>query len=276
MDASLSSHSKIGILSFEGELPICVYNSLVNKGVNPYVISFKEFPTSLKANDEISLGQIGKLYKTLRSNNVTHILLAGRLVRPNLRKLRFDFTGIKTAIGIFNYLRMGDDKLLSYIISVFEQEGFTPLSINKLCPELMMPKGCLTKIEPTKEEIQSIEQGSETISLLSKADIGQSVAISGKVILAVEALEGTDEMIKRISLIAPQRRQSLPAPIFVKQAKDNQNECADLPTFGEQTVLNLIEAGFKGIALQEGKVIILNIEKVIALCDKHGMFLVGV
>ena len=105
---------KIALLAFEGGLPKAILESVSKNNQNIMVISFDEFPAEVSSEKSFSLGKIGQLFSYLKKNKVTHICLAGRMTRPNLWKLRFDFTGIKTVLSLLYALKQGDDGLFPY------------------------------------------------------------------------------------------------------------------------------------------------------------------
>lgn len=266
---------KVALLAFGGSLPIAVTQSLKNNNTPFHVIGFKEYPADINCNQMISLGQIGKLFSILKKENITHIALAGYLKRPHLWGLRFDITGLKTTLKLLPSLRKGDDALLRHVITILEEQGIKMLSLKEICPELLLPKGHITHDHPSQKALETIAYGKKILSLLSGADMGQSVAICDEVILAAEALEGTDAMIKRCQDIPSSRRKNLSAPILVKAAKKGQSIYADLPVIGLETLRNLKESGFQGIGIEAGSVLCVFPDEVIRYAQKEGLFIYG-
>lgn len=264
---------KIALLAFEGGLPKAILESFQQRHKKISVIGFDEFPADVPSEISFSLGKIGHLFSYLKKNKITHICLAGRMARPDLWKLRFDLTGLKVTFSLLYALRRGDDGLLRSVLSCFEQAGFGTLSVADICPELVMPQGIITKSEP--QSLGFIENGKKILEDLSCYDIGQSLALCGDIVLAIEALEGTDAMILRTADIPKNRRYNLPKPILVKASKKGQTRKADLPAFGVQTIENLHKAGFAGAALEAGSVLLIDGEKVIQKANKYGLFLIG-
>ncbi|MEM6603291.1 MAG: UDP-2,3-diacylglucosamine diphosphatase LpxI, partial [Pseudomonadota bacterium] len=240
---------KIALLAFEGGLPQAIFTSLEKQNLKPYVVGFHEFPNKLKADTTVSLGKVGALFRHLRDNAITDICLAGRLTRPNIASLRLDWIGFKTLLRLFSSFRKGDDALLKDVLSIFDIAGFRTLSIADICPDLMMPLGCLTSNAPSETFLETVKKGREVLESLSKHDIGQAIAIADEVVLAIEALEGTDAMILRCQDIPVARKSGLAKPILIKAPKKQQTRAADLPVFGPETVNNLIASGFSGAAL---------------------------
>lgn len=270
-----SSPKKIALLAFGGGLPVAIIQDLKKRNYPFLIVGFKEFPNDVQDDITVSLGQAGKLFKILKHHNITHICLAGGMMRPSWRCLRFDVTGILIFLRLLSALKSGDDFLLKKTLSHFVKAGFKPLSIAKLCPNLLCPKGVLTTLAPTSQDLCSIDYGKYVLNILSPADIGQALSISGKIILAVEALEGTDAMIKRCMDIPYAKRKILPLPILLKGRKQDQTQEADLPVFGTETVRHLKASGFRGAALEAEGVLIVDLQETLRSANEAGIFIYG-
>ena len=270
-----SEHHKIALLAFGGGLPVAIIQDLKKRNHPLLVVGFKEFPNDVTDDITISLGQAGKLFKILRHHHITHICLAGGMMRPSWRCLRFDMTGILIFLRLISALKSGDDFLLKKTLSHFVKAGFKPLSIATLCPDLLCPKGELTTLVPTSHDLSTIDHGKYVLNILSPADIGQALSVAGKVVLAVEALEGTDAMIRRCMDIPYAKRKILPFPILLKGRKTHQTQDADLPVFGIETVHHLQASGFKGAALEAGGVLIVDLQETLRAANEAGIFIYG-
>ena len=161
---------------------------------------------------------------------------------------------------------LGDDAVLSTVIKFFEKQGFKFLRIDELLDCVISKKTILTKTAPSLENLDDIKLGVEAVKYFSRFDVGQSLVIAQKQIIAVEALEGTDEMIKRCKNL---RANS----VLVKMKKPKQSVKADLPTIGVETIKNCAAAGIKGIAIQANSTLVLDKENVIKTADELGLFL---
>lgn len=146
------------------------------------------------------------------------------------------------------------------------------VGVHTIVPELLTPQGVLGCVKPGKTDWKDIERGSQVAHLLGKADVGQAVIVQQGLVLAVEGIEGTAALIKRT---APLKRKGK-APVLIKMCKPTQDHRVDLPTIGEQTIQQAHQAGIKGIALQAGKTLIVDVDKTIALADKLNIFMVGI
>jgi hypothetical protein len=137
-------------------------------------------------------------------------------------------------------------------------------------PQLLAPPGQLTRRAPSASERQDIEFGWTLAKELGRLDIGQSVAVKGRAVIAVEAVEGTDACIRRAGELCPQGGFTV-----VKVAKPQQDMRFDVPTIGLGTIQSLIAAGAKVLAIEAGKTIVVDRNEVVALADKHGLTIVS-
>jgi UDP-2,3-diacylglucosamine hydrolase len=263
------------LLAGGGDLPLQVIQNLNPNSPKPYVIGLKEFSPTVPCDTMISVGQIGRLLDLLRARHLQHICLAGYAYRPLWYRLRLDGQGILFLMKLFPKLKTGDDSLLSKVLQLLQNFHLTPLSIKDICPNLQMPLGGLTRVPPTKTQEQSLHTGVSVLDKLSNHDMGQAIAMAGKVILAIETIEGTDAMIKRCQELPAKRIGALPPPVFIKASKKGQTSYADLPVFGLQTIQHLHQAGFAGAFLEAGSVLMLDAQEVLDYADKHHLFMAG-
>jgi DUF1009 family protein len=163
-----------------------------------------------------------------------------------------------------------DDSLLLGIIDEFAADGIRFESALDLCPELLVPPGVLTRRPPTALEQADIAFGWELAKEMGRLDVGQSVAVKERAVLAVEAIEGTDQAITRAGTLC--RAGGF---VVVKVAKPQQDMRFDVPTVGGATVEALRRAGGRVLAVEAGKTILLDQEATIALADRYGLTVVA-
>ena len=207
----------------------------------------------------------------LRQNNVTELVLAGSVRRPSLVALRPDWRAAKLFARI-GYRALGDDGLLSAIVSELEQEGFRVIAPDQLLKAEIIGAGPLGTIQPNRESEADIEHGLRIARALGALDIGQAVVVQQGLVLGVEAIEGTDELLHRCRAL----RREGPGGVLVKIQKPGQERRADRPTIGPRTVALAAEAGLLGIAVEAGATIILYRDEVIRSADRAALFVVGV
>ena len=265
-------NKKLAIISGNGDLPFNILESAVSNGWNGVVIDIAD-NQKLKSQSnwkiyDFKIGNIGKIFKKLHLEKITHIVLCGGISRPKLYEMKFDFKGLNIMSKI---AFKGDDGALKILSEEIENEGFNIISANHFLEKSFSPKGHFAGPKPFSTFQKEINRGYEVLKSLSKSDVGQSVVIQNGLILAVEAIEGTDEMIKR----AGKLKFSGLGPILVKAPKINQDMRFDQPVIGEQTIENVYKSGFSGIACKHKNVLIINLEKVIKLAEKRQITLFG-
>ncbi len=208
----------------------------------------------------------------LRANGVRELVLAGGVKRPSVASLRPDWRAAKffARIGL---RALGDDGLLSAVIKELEREGFAVIGAERLLDEsAVMPEGPVGALGPDPVARADIEHGLRVARALGALDIGQSVVVQQGMVLGVEAIEGTDALLRRCG---PLGREG-PGGVLVKIEKPGQERRADRPVIGAQTVAAAHAAGLRGIAAEAGAVLILDRDAVARAADAAGMFVVGI
>ena len=267
--------AKIALLAGGGALPEMVASSCRHQGREILVIGFRGFtdPALLEKypSKTVHLGQMGAVRSLLKKNKIDRIVLAGHLTRPAWSQIRPDWQGLKM-LWKLRKQRLGDDALLRQLSAFFEQDGVKLIGADQLVPDSVMPKGVLTKAAPTEEQLEDIAYGRRLLKTWGELDQGQSIVIQQSLVLGVEAIEGTDELIKRCG----DYKRPGPKPVLIKTKKTNQDRRLDLPTIGENTVKNAVAAGYAGIAVQAGEALFLQPSACVELADANGLFIVGV
>jgi hypothetical protein len=163
-----------------------------------------------------------------------------------------------------------DDTLLLAVIREFETEGMACVSALDLCPELLVTAGSLTRRKPSDRELTDVRFGWAVAKEMGRLDVGQSVAVRERAVLAVEAIEGTDQCIARAGELCGRN-----AFAVVKVAKPQQDMRFDVPTVGEQTIETMKRAGATVLGIEAGKTILLDEAKTLALADRYGIAVVA-
>lgn len=264
---------KLGIVAGGGALPACLARRAAGQGREVFVLALENhaagealggFPHAW-----VRLGAAGRALALLREAGVEEVVLAGSVRRPSLAELRPDArTAALLARGA---LRRGDDGLLRTVIEALEGEGFRVLGAQEIAGGLLAPGGSLGRHRPGAEARADIARGAEVLAALGRVDIGQAVAVQAGVVLAVEAAEGTDGLIARAAGL---RRQG-PGPVLVKMAKPGQENRADLPAIGPNTLRALAGGGFAGVAVEAGRCLLLERDRVVCLADRAELFVEG-
>lgn len=220
----------------------------------------------------VNIAAVGKALQILKHNNITEVVLAGSVKRPALSSLRPDFAGAKFLAKFLTHKNQGDNAILSSIINYLEECGLRVVGAHELLDKLLVGVGALGKIKPDAQAKKDIELASRTLHAIGKLDIGQAAIAQNARIIGIEAVEGTDELIKRC---VPYVRADK-GGVLVKIRKPGQDLRADLPTIGPSTVENIALAGMAGIALEAGAALVLDKAEIIESANRHGVFIFGI
>jgi DUF1009 family protein len=167
---------------------------------------------------------------------------------------------------------LGDDGLLRLVAGELERDGFRLVGAHEILSDLAVEEGVLGKVKPDAQAMADAQHGLKVARVLGAADVGQGCVVQQGLVLALEAIEGTDEMIRRS---AGYRREGV-GGVLVKSAKPQQDRRLDLPAIGVSTVENAHDAGLRGIALLAGGTMIIDRKKTVKRADELGLFIVGI
>ncbi len=266
---------KLGIIAAKGSLVKRLIEYCKEK--HEFFVVAIEGETNLSLLDDIdhvviSVGEIGKAVEAMKKAKVEQVILIGGLAKPNLLNLKVDMMGAKLLARITKNKLFGADNILSIIAKFLEEHCFEVIAVQDILKDLVVKPGIFTKIKPSEQDKNDIELGIKILHQMSALDIGQAVIIENGLVLGMEAIEGTDQLINRCgSLKRGQNREG----VLVKMAKENQELRLDLPTIGINTIINLHDNGFKGIAIQAQKSLFLDQEQVIEYANKNNMFIIA-
>jgi DUF1009 family protein len=207
----------------------------------------------------------------LRANGVGELVLAGGVHRPSLAALRPDWRAAKFFARV-GYRALGDDGLLSAVVKELEREGFRIVGADQLLDEAGLPEGPLGHVRPDADALADIAHGIRLARAIGALDIGQAVVVQQGLVLGVEAIEGTDALLRRCAGL----HRDGPGGVLVKAEKPGQEKRADRPTIGPQTVILAAESGLCGIAAEAGATLVIDRDEVIRRADAAGIFVVGI
>jgi DUF1009 family protein len=272
----------LGIVAGGGRLPIRVAEAARGAGRPVFVVGLRgmadEAEVARFPHDWIGIGEIGRLLKLLRQNGCRDMVLAGAVSRPNFRELRLDFGALARLPDVLRVLRGGDDNVLSGVVRFFESQGLRVLGAHEVSAELTAPSGPMTRAEPSAADRTDIEIGLRAARAVGALDIGQAVVAADERVVAVEAAEGTDGMLRRVAALRAEGRLRLRGRkgVLVKCAKPQQDLRVDMPTVGATTVELAAAAGLAGIAVEAGRTLLPERDETVAAAERHGLFMVGV
>jgi DUF1009 family protein len=265
----------LGIIAGSGGLPARIIDNCRTAGRDVFVLAL-EGEADAPAVESVphawcQLGGAASGLDLLRARGVDELVLAGGVRRPSLASLRPDWRAAKFLARV-GYRALGDDGLLSAIVKELEREGFRIVGADQLLDQAHLPEGPLGRIAPDADARADIAQGMRLARAIGALDIGQAVVVQHGLVLGVEAIDGTDALIRRCG---PLHRDG-PGGVLVKAEKPGQERRADRPTIGPQTVRLAAENRLRGIAAQAGATLVLDRSEVIRLADAAGLFVVGV
>ena len=263
-----------------GKFPLEVARAAAAAGRPPFLIGLVgAADPAIEDFDHLwlSVGQVGKLFATLRARAITDVALIGAMTRPEFADLRLDWGAIRRAPELAQAFRGGDNKLLAGVAAIFEREGLRVVGAHEIAPQLLAPPGPIGRHAPATAAAADIRFGATLIAALSPFDAGQGVVVADGRVVAIEAAEGTDAMLARVAELREARRLRLsgPAGVFVKAPKRGQDPRLDMPAIGPQTVDAAAKAQLQGVAVAAGMVLIAEREAVVRAADAAGLFVVG-
>ena len=269
----------VGIIAGGGDLPKHVVLAAKQDGHDVSVITLKGFGDASEFENAQGFGiaEFGKMTKALKKAKATHVCFAGVVKRPDFKSLKPDLKGMMRMGGAVKAAKEGDDALMRYLLGLFEKEGFEVIAPQDVCQSLLLPEGLLGAVPLTEAHKSDAKKACEIASQIGALDIGQGAVICEGVVLAVEAQEGTDAMLRRVAELPAEIRGSAAdrKGILAKMVKPNQETRVDLPTLGPATIEHAAAAGLAGIVAEGGRAFILEREKTIALADAAGIFIAG-
>jgi len=271
---------KIGLLTGQGQLPHHVISGAKAAQLEIISICFDGITEARNYQIEgqnFGLAEFGAITKYLKNNNCTHICMAGNLERPDFSKLKPDVKALKYLPGALSASKKGDDALLSYLMSIFEQQGFDIISPQELCQNLLVEEGYIGAIEATDAHKDDIVKACEIARDMGARDIGQGAVVCNGLVLAVEAQEGTDNMLQRVAKLPEAKRGRINQRkgVLAKMVKPEQDERVDLPTIGLKTVELAAQAGLAGIVVESGRAFFIDKLTAIKAADDAGLFILG-
>lgn len=275
---------RIGLIAGWGRFPIVVAQALGRQGFDVHCIALKnhadeQLRSLCTGYYECAIPRLGFQLAYLQRQGITRATLAGKVFKDKLLFGRHAWLNLIPDWRTFQafsplFLRgkkdRRDDTLLTVIVEEFARGGVTLAPATDFAPELLVNAGQLTRRAPTAAQRLDIQFGWQLAKEMGRLDVGQSVAVKGRAVIAVEAVEGTDECIRRAGQLCPQGGFTV-----VKVAKPQQDMRFDVPTIGVGTITTLAAAGGSVLAIEAGKTIVIDQAEVIALAEKHGIALLA-
>ena len=270
----MTKEKTLGLIAGSGAMPVEIIRHCNNHGISVFAIGLETFADE-KQLDGVPhifarIGEAGKMLNALREHNVHDIVLAGGIKRPSFRELIPDMEGVKI-VAKLAMKKMSDDNLFRAVMDEIEKRGFRIAGIEEVVPGMLFREGVYGRVKPGKEDMNDIARGWAVAKAIGAVDVGQAVVVQEGLVLAMEAIEGTDMVLSRAS----QLRKRGKAPVMVKVLKPGQDMRVDLPAIGLQTIDLFIKYGIGGIAVEAGGILLIEKDDVIKKADENRIFIIG-
>lgn len=267
--------ARIGLIAGEGNFPLMLAQAARSEGVEIVAIGMhghaeqeklRQYSTSYHT---LKLTDLSRLITIARENNIQHLIMAGRIPHGImiLNQLSFDMRALKVLS------RLPDrkaDTLLRAVVEELNSEGIQVLDSTLFLKSCMPEPGLLTpRVPPTEEILRDIDFAYPLAKEIGRLDIGQTIAVKNQIVVAVEALEGTDEMIKRTAELAGDRA------VFVKVSKPRQDMRFDVPVVGLTTIRNLASARAAALCVTANQSLFFDRKEAIELAEQSGICIIA-
>jgi UDP-2,3-diacylglucosamine hydrolase len=271
-EAAGASRSPLGLIAGNGRFPFLVADAARRQGRRVVAIGIREetFPDLAGRVDAlhwVSLGQLGRCIEALRSEGVTEAVMAGQVKHKQI------FSGIVPDLKMMSLLARlavkNTDSLIGAVADFLAREGIRLLPSTALLEDQMAGPGAMTRGRPSKDELQDVAYGRQVARTLAGMDLGQTVVVKDRAAIALEAMEGTDEVIRRAGKLAG------PGTTVVKVAKPRQDMRFDVPVVGAGTLDVMHEAGARVLALEAGRTLLLDKDQLLVQAEGAGIAVWG-
>jgi DUF1009 family protein len=264
---------KYGIIAGNGRFPILALENARKIGDEVVAIGIKE-----EASPEIeslasrcywvSLGELSRLIDICHREGVTRIMMCGQVKHAKI------FSSIKPDLKLFKLLaalpRRNTDSLIGAVVKVLADDGIALVDSTTLLKPMLAQEGPLSRRKPSRDEKSDIEYGHRIANALAAVDVGQSVAICERACVAVEAMEGTDAMLRRAASLVNGRRLTL-----VKASMRRRHLLFDVPVIGAATIPVMLETGTSALAIDAGRTLLLDRDEMLEAADRGRIAIVG-
>ncbi len=275
LDSSALSVKTLGVIAGGGALPLKLLHACDDLGIEPFIVAFdgQTDPALVQGYEHMwtRFGAIGKIIKTLKSHDVRDLVMIGKMRRPSMAELKPDLKAAEL-IAKLGFGALGDNDFLGVIRKFLEAEGFEIHGVHKFATDLLAPSGVIGKHKPGKADWADINRGLEVSLGMGHLDVGQSVIVQEGIVLGVEAIEGTDALMKRCGDLMRGGRKA----VLVKTCKPQQDRDFDLPTIGPETIENAAHSGLGGVVIHAGHSLVYDLDGVVQTANKHKLYVVGV
>jgi len=265
---------RIAIIAGAGRFPLHVAREGKRQGCQVIVLGIQGWADAslagqVDAYEEVAVGELGRLIDRLKSHEVRRVIMAGKVTKEILLRDRPAFDAEARAV-VQRAPDASANRLLGEIATLLAQEGITLLDSSTFLRDALCPSGAVTARVPTPDETSDIDVGFRAARAMAALDIGQTVVVKHRVVIAVEALEGTDAAIQRAHALVGC------GLVVVKAASPSQDRRFDLPVIGLETIATLVQAGVSCLAVQAHVTLLLDRDALVERANASNLCLVGV
>lgn len=271
---------KLGIIAGGGELPVVLAEHMAATQ-RPYFVA-RIAPMADPALEKHpgaahGLGAMGARMDAMREAGCDAVVLLGQVARPDLKTLQLDEVAMSMLPAILAAMPHGDDALLRAVLSEHEKAGFRVVGAEQAMSDLLAQQGAWGAIAPNAAQLADITKAAKVAAASGAFDIGQGVVVCDGLVLAVEAQEGTDAMLRRVAELPTTIRgtQQARRGVLLKRPKPIQERRIDLPTIGVRTIEGAANAGLAGVAVEAQGALAVRRADIIAAANRAGIFVYG-
>ena len=267
------SAQRFGLIAGNGRLPFLVLEAARMQHIDVVVAAIKEETfAAIEAFGYpvhwLGIGQLGKLIRLFNDSGVTKAIMAGQVKHVQIFSSALpDLTMIRMLAGL---KEKNTDALIGGVARVLEQAGIELVDSTALLSPHMAPEGTLTRRALNPREAADVEFGRGIAHRIAQLDIGQSIVVRERAVVAVEAMEGTDAVIRRAGLLVGRKNLTV-----VKVSKPRQDMRFDVPVVGEETITSMVEAGATALVLDANRTLLVGRERLTELADRNDIAVVA-
>ena len=264
----------LGLLAGIGHLPVDVAQSAKKLGYKVVAIAVvadtdPELPENADVFYTINVGKVGKILQTLKQHGVKNVTMIGKVTKEVLYKNGVMIPDLTTIRVLASLPDRKDDTIMNAIVKLIEDEGMHVMDQTVLIQPLLPEPGVLTKRKPTEQEWEDMRFGFRMAKELGRLDIGQTVVVKNRAVMALEAIEGTDACILRGGFLGKG------GVVVAKTAKPAQDNRFDMPSVGTTTLTSMIHAGATGIVIEAGRTLLVDRKRTLAMAEEKGITIVS-
>lgn len=265
---------KYGLIAGNGRFPFLVLEGAREHGVDMVVAAIKEetapeIEQHASQVEWMSVGQLGRLIRFFKREHVTHAIMAGQVKHHQIFRLNA-LPDLRMVRLLARLSTKNTDSLIGAVADELAREGITLVDSTIFLESLLATEGVLTRRAPTKEELADIDYGLGVAREIGRLDLGQTIAVKDRAVVAIEAMEGTDAVIARAGDVTRGRPF-----VVVKVAKPDQDMRFDVPVIGVPTIEAMSRAGATAIHVTARKTLLFDKDDLMALADKQGITIIG-